>query len=561
MKKIYLPFLFSLLINICMHAQYRSPMDIPLVLSANFGELRPNHFHTGIDIKTQGVINKPVYAIADGYISRISVSPSGYGLALYVDHPVTGQTSQYGHLEKFVPKIADYVKEQQYKQENYRVNLYLDTDVLPVKKGDLIAYSGNTGSSGGPHVHFEIRDTKTEHALDPLVYYKINIDDTQAPLVKGITVYPIEGEGVLNGSINPYRQTVTVLKKGGYSPVSKPLEAWGRVGVGIRANDRMNKTANIYGVKVVKLFCDDKEIWSYDMTSVDFDLSRMINSFIDYDYWVKEKTYYMKSFIEPGNKLPLFKADNDGYIDINEERIYKLRYELEDIYGNKSSYQFSLTGKKQDVPPHRPCTQAMVHARNNHCITDELTLIVPAESLYTDICFNLNKAASDKHYSDIYTLHDAYVPMYNKGTLKIKVKRDSLGNKAQYGLVTIRNGKESWAGGAYADGFITAGINRLGDMYAVACDTIAPKITPVQPEKWVVLKEIKIKLQDDKSGVKSFRGTIDGNYALFTHDVKSSVYKYIIDPTRVEKGKSHLLKFVAADACGNESSYEYTFKY
>ncbi len=561
MKKLYILTLFLLSIGLSAQEQYRSPMDIPLLLSANFGELRPNHFHTGIDIKTQGVINKPVYAIADGYISRISVSPSGYGLALYIDHPGTGHTSQYGHLEKFTPAITKYVKEEQYKQESYRINLYPDAEMFPVKKGDLIAYSGNTGSSGGPHVHFEIRDTKTENAIDPLVYYKKSIEDTQAPLVKGIAVYPIEGQGVLNGDINPYRQNIIMQKKGGYSPISKPLEVWGRIGVGVKANDRMSKTANIYGVKIVKLYCDDNEIWSYDMTAVDFSLSRMINSFIDYDYWVNEKSYYMKSFIEPGNKLPLFKAENDGYIDVNEERSYNLRYELIDLYGNKTSYKFTLKGKKQDIPAHRPCSQAMVQSRNNYYLTDDLTFIVPGECLYTDICFNLSKVSSGKHYSDIYTLHDAYVPLYNSAKLKLKLKSDTLSDKSQYGIVSLRGGKEYWTGGTYADGHITADINRLGDMYAVGCDTISPKITPVQPEKWVTAGKIKIKLQDDKSGIKTFKGTIDDAFVLFEHDVKSSVYTYTLDPARIGKGKSHVLKFIAVDGCGNKSSYEYTFKY
>lgn len=561
MKKIYIFILFVLSLSVYAQDQYRSPMDIPLLLSANFGELRPNHFHTGIDIKTQGVINKPVYAIADGYVSRISVSPSGYGLALYIDHPATGHTSQYGHLEKFAPPIAEYVKKEQYKQESYRINLYLEADQIPVKKGDLIAYSGNTGSSGGPHVHFEIRDTKTENALDPLVYYKKQIEDTQAPLVKGIAVYPIVGQGVLNGGSNPFRQNITVLKNGNYTALSKPLEVWGRIGIGVKSNDRMSKTANIYGVKIIRLFCDDKEIWSYDMNSVDFNLSRMINSMIDYEYWVSEKSYYVKSFIEPGNKLPLFRSENDGYINVNEERVYNFRYELEDLYGNKTAYKFALTGKMQKIAPYSPCSQAMSHGQNNYYIKEGFSLVIPKECLYDDICFNLNNVASDKHYSDIYMIHDSYVPLYNSGKLKLKIKTDTLFQKSQYGVVSIRNGKESWVGGVYEGGSITANIGRLGDVYAVSCDSIAPKITPLQPEKWAGSGEIKIRLQDNKSGVKSFRGTIDDKFVLFEHDTKSTTYKYKIDPVRVEKGQTHTLRFVAADDCGNESSYEYIFKY
>jgi len=561
MKKIYILILFLSSFSLYAQYQYRSPVDIPLLLSANFGELRPNHFHTGIDIKTQGVINKPIYAIADGYISRISVSPSGYGLALYIDHPATGHTSQYGHIEKFAPTIARYVKEEQYKQESYRINLNLDPGQIPVKKGELIAYSGNTGSSGGPHVHFEIRDTKSENAIDPLQFYKKQIEDTQSPLVKGIAVYPIMGEGVLNGTTTPYRQNINVLKNGDYTAISKPLEVWGRIGVGIKANDRMNKTANIYGVKTIRLFCDNNQIWSYDMTAVDFNLSRIINSFIDYDYWIREKSFYMRSFLEPGNALPLYKSINNGYIDINEERTYNLRYELEDLFGNKTTYKFALKGKIQKITPYPPCSQAMSRNQNNYYIQDNFTFIIPKDCLYNDICFNLNTTASAKHYSDIYTLNDTYVPLYNSGKLKLKVNSDTLINKSQYGIVVIRNGKESWVGGIYEDGCITGNVSRLGDMYAISSDIVAPVITPLQPEKWVGTNEIKIRLQDNKSGIKNFRGTIDDKFVLFEHDVKSTVYKYRIDTKQIEKGKSHTLRFIAADACGNESSYEYIFKY
>lgn len=562
LKNIIVTSILSIIPFLALQAQYRSPLDIPLLLSANFGELRPNHFHTGLDIKTDGVINKPVYAIADGYISRISVSPSGYGLALYIDHPETGHTSLYGHLNKFAPEISAYVMAEQYKQETYKINLQLEAEKIPVKKGQLIAYSGNTGSSRGPHVHFEIRDTKTGYALDPLLFYKGNIDDSQAPLVKGISIYPIVGEGLINESVYPIKSKITVLKNGDYLPLPEKLNVWGKIGVGITGIDKMNKTSNIYGVKEIRLYCDEKLLWNYTIDSIDFDRSMMINSFTDYDEWVRTKNFYMKSYIEPGNKLSFYKAINSGYIDINEERVYKLRYELQDLYGNLTTYKFSIIGKKQDIPQIGTCSMAMSYNQNNYYMKDELSLIVPQGSLYNDICFTVDRSVSDNYFSDIYKLNNYYVPLNSKATLKVKLKNDLLANKSTYGLVTINErGNLNWVGGSYNNGFVSVEINRLGDTYVVACDSVAPRITPIKSELWGRLGEIKIRLNDNLSGVSDFRGTIDGQFALFAHDIKSSIYTYTIDPKRVVKGQKHNLVFTAKDACGNLAEYTCEFSY
>lgn len=561
MKRTALLILLTIYIfNLTAQNPYRSPLDIPIILSANFAELRPNHFHSGIDLKTQGVVNKPVYSIADGYVSRISVSPSGYGLALYIDHPETGHTSVYGHLNKYAPKIAAYIKERQYQKESYRIDIKLDSTEIPVKKGELIAYSGNTGSSFGPHVHFEIRDTPTQNALDPLVYYQSDIEDTRPPQLRGIGIYPMAGEGVVNNSADPYRKAIATNKNGDYMTLNG-ISAWGKIGIGVYTNDKMDGTHNIYGVKKVRLYCDDAEIFSSDITSVDFNTTRMINSMIDFEHWYDKKDFYQKSFIEPGNKLPIYKSVNNGYIDINEERTYKLRYELEDIYGNQTIYSFNIKGKAQDIPSHKMCSQMMVWNQTNRYISDDFNLTIPAGYLYTDLCFILNKRYSQKYLSDIYEVNDKPVPLNDFCEMSIRMTKDTLVNKAQYGLVSIRGEKESWVGGKYEDGYIKARIRQLGNHYAVSTDTKAPVITPVQPANWVKQREIKIRLSDNKSGIASYRGTVNGEFVLFTHDSKSAVYTYKFDNERLRKGQKQKLEFTATDACGNTAYYQYEFNY
>lgn len=539
--------------------KFRLPLDIPIYLSANFAELRPNHFHSGIDFKTEGAINKPVYAIEDGYVSRISVSPSGYGLALYIAH-TNGHTSVAGHLNKFVPKIADYVINKQYELERFNIDVTLPDSIFPVKRGELVAYSGNTGSSFGPHVHFEIRETNTQKALDPLSFYKYNVEDTRAPEIKGIAIYPKEFYGVVNNSDKPVRESVKLLKEGNYSKLSKTITAWGQIGIGIYAIDRMNETNNIYGVKTVRLLCDGVEVFYSDINSFLFEQTRMINSLTDYDYWYRHKVFYMKSFIEPANYLPFFKSVNNGYINIQEERTYNLQYQLTDLYGNTTEYDFSIEGKKMNIPTPQPCSQSMVWYQDNYYISKDFSLLIPKNYLYDSIGFILNKTESNRYNSLIYSVHNKHIPLDKSGMMKLAILKDTHSNKSQYGVIRIDGKRTSWIGGEYKNGCMYTDIRELGHEYAIDIDTVAPTITPVNPEKWVAKRKISIKLSDDKSGISTYRGTIDGQYILFEKDVKAPAYTYIFDDKRLKKGK-HKLVFTAKDRCGNITSYEFDFTY
>lgn len=555
MKRILLLVSIILTQNITAQENYRYPLDIPLSLSANFGELRPNHFHSGIDLKTQQVINKPVYSIQDGYVSRISVSPWGYGLALYIVH-TTGHMSVYGHLEKFAPKIASYVKDKQYELESFRVDLEVQKDSILIEKGELIAYSGNTGSSFGPHVHFEIRSGDGATAIDPLPFYKNQTKDTEPPQIKAIAIYPIEGRGVVNGKNTPVRRNIAATKAG-----KNPIQAWGIIGIAVNAIDKMNGASNIYGVKTVRLFCDETEVFSSDISSFNFGQTRMINSLTDYSYWYKHKTFYMKSFIEPGNKLPIYKTINNGYINIDEEKTYKFKYELEDLFGNKQTHEFNVIGKKQDIPDYPPCSLFMTWEYNNYYLNDNFKLIIPKGYLYDDIGFVLNSSSSEKHFSPIYSVHNKHIPLDSYCNMTINIANDTLTNKSQYGIVRVIEDKESWIGGVYEDGKITARIRELGHKYAVSKDITPPKITPVNPERWVSQRKIVMRMSDNNSGIKSYKGLIDDKFVLFVNDSKNPNYTYHFDSERIEKGKSHKFTFTATDMCGNTSTYEYDFEY
>jgi hypothetical protein len=553
---LYIVVLFVLFTLSVYSQQYSFPVTIPPSLSANFGELRSNHFHSGVDFKTQQTVNKPIVAIEDGYVSRISVSPGGYGLAIYIDHPSTGHTSVYAHLNSFNKEIAEWVKEKQYEQERYQITLYPEKGKFPVKRGEQIALSGNTGSSGGPHLHFEIRDTQTEEPLDALVFLP-PVTDTQKPDLQGIAFYPYMNMGLIQGSNNPLRINIAKDSNGNPLKINRVINAWGRIGVGVKAYDRMNGQSNIYGVKHIRLFVDEKLVFSSSIDRFSFSDTRMLNSFVDFEDWKKRRSFYMKSFIEPGNRLSFFKTANNGYIDIIEEREYLFRYELEDYLGNRLDYRFSVMGKPQEIPSLPPCDNWFSWNLNNSFLDLGFSLTVPTGNLYSDICFKYSKTESQIYYSHLHQVNDIPVPLHRGAEMWIALHTDTLQNKSNYGIVRINeNGSESWIGGNYKRGGISKTIQELGDMYTVSSDTFPPVITPISPENWVKQRRINIRLSDNKSGVSSFRGEINGKFVLFTHDSKSNVYSYVFDDERIKKGEQMLFVFTASDSAGNSSEYK-----
>ncbi len=561
--KFLLLFTFTLISLLTTSAQdYTPPMRIPPSLSANFGELRNNHFHSGLDYTTQYAVNKPIYSVADGYVSRINVSPGGYGLALYVDHPETGHTSVYGHLNSFSKKIADYFIAKQYEHESYRLDIQLAPNEIPVKQGEQIALSGNTGSSGGPHLHFELRDTKTEEPLDVLNYLGHHIRDNIRPELRGIAIYPQTGTGLVNGSAAPLRMNIARTKEGGYAAPPRTINAWGTIGAGLKAYDKMPGRNNIYGVKTIKLYVDEALVYKSEINRFSFDETRMLNSFIDFEDWRLNKSFFMKSFVEPGNKLRFYQTLNSGFININLEKNYRFRYELTDHYGNKTVYSFIVKGVKQEIPAAPKCDQCMALNLANSWVSENASLSIPMGNLYTDVCFKASSTASQKYYSDIYQLNDKPVPLHRAGQLKIRLKRLADVDSTRYGIVKIdRAGKESWIGGSYNHGEIEANINELGDRYAVDIDTQAPVITPVNPAQWASQRKIVVTLRDSKSGIASFRGEINGKFVLFKHDIKSPNYTYVFDDSRLVKGQKQHFVFTATDGTGNKSEYKYEFYY
>ncbi|WP_289304838.1 M23 family metallopeptidase [Parabacteroides goldsteinii] len=549
-------FLFAGITNNTAEAQQlRKPMDIPVLLSGNFGELRSNHFHSGIDFKTQGVEGKPIHSVQDGYVSRISVSPWGYGNGLYITHP-DGTTTVYGHLQKFSQKITAYLKEKQYEQESFNVNLSLTPDELPVKEGELVALSGNTGSSGGPHLHFEVRDTETEEPMDPIEYYKDLIKDTQAPKIQGIMVYSMPGKGVVNGSRRKL-ELKPVTAKNGKQTLTGKIEAWGEIGLAVKGYDYMDNTSNIYGIKDITLTADSQVIFHSNLDRFAFDESRYLNSFTDFEEWKEHRSFYIKSFVDPGNRLRFIESLNRGILTIDEPRTYHLTYQLADAFGNTTQLSIQIEGKEQPIPEVDTENTELFHWwSDNRFGAKGIRLTIPKGNLYDDLYFRYSVKEDSTALGATHILHNKPVAFHKSAKLSLRLQTDTLENKQQYGIVRLQNGRRSWTGGVYRNGWVDADIKEMGS-YTLGQDLVPPTITPLNPATWVSKQAIALRLSDNLSGVQTYRGEIDGQYVLFEMNSKS-VITYHFDKERLARGK-HTLKLVVTDACGNQSTYTYPF--
>ncbi|MDR0680671.1 MAG: M23 family metallopeptidase [Dysgonamonadaceae bacterium] len=543
-----------LLFTTSLHAQEMTPpLDIPLFLSGNFGELRSNHFHSGLDFKTQGVRGIPVKSVKDGFISRISISPYGYGNALYINHS-DGTTSVYGHLERFAPAIETLARDSQYQQETFAVNLHFLSGRLPVKKGELIAWSGNTGSSGGPHLHFELRETKSEKIIDPLPYFKNKILDTRPPEIRGIMLFPQPGKGIVNG--NAFNQPIALTKdKTGRQNVARTITAWGAIGVGIKAYDRMNGVANIYGVNEIILKVEGEEVYHSVMNRFSFDDTRYLNSCIDWKEWTENNSFYVKSFTDPGNRFGVNRASTNGIIHITEEKIYHLEYILKDVYGNKTTLKFNITGSKAPVPFNRQGDVYFPFNKENQFAGKGIDLKIPLQNLYTDIYLKIDTFTGYTSFAPLYSIGDR-LPLHAYCALTLDITKDIHPCKSKYGVVQIIKNKKEWLGGQYKEGKITVQTRELGK-FAVETDTIPPVITPVNKQKWTQNRRITFKISDDLSGISSYRGTLNGNFILFEYDAKNHLLYYVYDAKRMKKeyGALHL---VVIDKAGNQSEFSAT---
>jgi len=542
---------------------FSPPLKIPMFLAGNFGELRSGHFHSGIDIKTQGRTGLPVYAAADGEVSRINISPSGFGLALYLDHP-NGTTTVYGHLSKLRDDLAVYARSIQYEKQSFRVDISIPKGKFVVKKGDLIAYSGNSGSSGGPHLHFEIRDTRSEKPQNPLLYH-FNIQDDLAPKIVSVMFYPLSDEAQVSGKISP-QLIETVFYDGAYHLKSNPVvPVYGEIGFGIQTLDYLDGSWSKCGVYEIDLSVDDHPVYTFRMDQLSFDETRYVNSQIDYAYYQHHHRRLHKSWVESGNKLhnyPLLV--NQGKVELSDGQLHEVSYRISDAKGNSSKLDFSVLSKQIQVERPKP-TGIFVPWNKSFTIQKEgLTADFTEHTFYSGFWLDYReKPSNNLYFSPIFQLHHSDVPVHQSFDLRIRADKlpPRLAGKALIAVIDEQSGQKWAAGGNYSHGWVEANVRQLGS-FAVSVDTVAPTIIPLNIQNSKVLTDktrISFKIRDDFSGIADYTGKIDGHWVLFEYDSKNDLIEYYFDPDRLETGKNHHLELVVGDAKENTRTYEADF--
>ncbi len=551
---------------------FQAPVDFRMLLSGTFGEIRNNHFHSGIDIKTGGVEGAKIYSVADGYVSRIKVSPFGFGKALYITHP-NGYVSVYGHLRSYNSTIGDYVKKAQYSAEKFDIELFPEPGQLPVKKGETVAYSGNSGSSGGPHLHFEMRDEATQYIINPLLF-GYEVKDFYKPRITSIKIYPEDEFSRVNNS----GKSIRYLTEGWgteHRLANQPvIKVSGRISFSVQVYDQQNDTDNKNGPYAIALYIDSVLVYEFRLETFSFDQTRYVNSLLDYEELIRNNVRLQRTCIDPGNKLDLYRnVSENGVFQFNDSLVHTIRYEVSDVPGNIAVLTFKVKSEKPAITGQQPVpegenprsiyqfqTSSFNFNASNHFGNASVILDAPKGAFYKSFEFQYDSAKKMAGtYSSVHKIHNGYTPVHDYITLGIRPEGlpESLRPKAL--VVKIGNNGTGFtsAGGQYdADGYVRTKIREFGN-YAIAVDTVPPKIRPVKPESFknmdgqTVLKMI---ISDELSGIFNYRGTLNGKWILMEYDAKNDLLIYYIDDRLLPGTNNFELK--VADVKGNSANYK-----
>jgi murein DD-endopeptidase MepM/ murein hydrolase activator NlpD len=523
---------------------FRNPLNIPLQLVANFGEIRTHHWHMGLDIRTQQKVNLPVYAAADGYIARVSVEPGGFGQAIYINHP-NGYTTLYGHLNAFFPALQQYVKSRQYEQQSWRVNLELPPGLFLVKKGDFIALSGSTGASEGPHVHFEIRDTKTENCLNPLLFH-FPITDAVPPTLFRLALYD------RNKSTYAQAPQLISLKKTGQSYALASLLKVGsdKISFAIGAVDRFSGSANSNGIYSAAITVDGQPLSEFVLDNISYTDTRYINAQIDYPYKSRGGASLQHISPLPGEGRNVYRLFNeDGIVKLTGNDPHEIVIEVKDAAGNRSQLRFFV---QYDPALQRSYSviagEKFLPGNLNIFERGDFELVTTEYSIYDTVAvsFSVSENNAAAAASPLYSFLNASIPSHDSVTVRIKPTDISAESKDKVIIKNVSGTKTFVEKAGWQKGWAVAKFRQFGT-YQAFVDAEPPTVNAPQPDLTRASRIIFIP-KDNFNTIKSFRAEVDGQWLRFTND-KGKSWIYTFDE-HFPKG-DHELKVIVEDEAGN----------
>ena len=529
---------------------FSNPLEIPLILNGNFGESRSNHFHSGIDIKTQLKEGLKVFSVAKGNISRIKIAHGGFGKAIYVSHP-NGYTTVYAHLKKFNNSIEEFVKKIQYKKQSYEVDLYLNTSDLKVFNNEVIGFSGNTGSSSGPHLHFETRKTVNQKALNPLLF-GIEIKDTRRPVVNSLYMY----KKLKSGSISlPYKVVLNKINDSTFA--TKKIKVNGLVSFGVSGFDRQDLAKNKNGIYEISTFLNENLINSMKFDSFFFEESIKINSLIDYSFFVENRKRILKLFLEDENDLSIYSTKNKGFVDVKQKTELLFKIVAKDIKGNSISINVPLDYENM-VKATLTNSQGVSYSKKIENIIENDFEFKNSHVNIPKNTFLKNRKIKIEHPNDTLKIINPYIPLYKN--IKIKFKNPN-NNKGNYLAVKDYNNKELFASSKLNPlNYFELKTKKFG-LYFIKNDSLSPEISPLNFKNgdWVSNKKyLKFKILDKQSGIKKYKGKINGKWMLFEYEYKKNLISYEFDSFYLSKSKNEV-EIELEDMVGNTLIKTFTF--
>ena len=545
-------FFFISITSLLAQNNQRNPLDYESILSGTFGELRTNHFHSGVDIKTKGKEGSKIYAFSEGYVSRIKISKGGYGKAIYIKHS-DGKTTVYAHLKSFSKKIEKIVKTKQYLKESYEIEIFPGFNEIKISNNELIAFSGNTGGSSGPHLHFEIRDIN-QKPLNPL-NYGIDVQDNRSPSILGLKIYSLYKNMEIKNSKN-----LTFYKKDKNSYITDTIQSIGALGFGVQTIDRQDLASNKNGVYKINTYIDNDTLISIDFNKFSFEETKHINRYIDYLEFKRNKKRFQKLFIQKNNPLSIYKKErNQGVVSLNENSRYLITIEVIDFNQNITKLFIPIKGTldtdilNNDNKIKIGDSNKLFINRNKKYILNQhnSSLHIEKETFYRNLFIKKNST------KDTLNLGSDTVPLLK--SFKIKFKKPNYKN-SYIGIQNDKSNKLSFVSSTIKEDSIIAFSKRLGK-YIVSRDTINPTITPLgfNENDWISnLDYLKFQVRDTQTGIKNYRATINNKWVLMEPLNKNGVIRYDFKDNIINKSKN-VFKIEVSDNVGNTSVFETIF--